>query len=154
MTQVYPSGIYAPLPQIPDNVFNPNHNVRVVKTFNGIYLINPNFRIHPSTNTTQSEVTICRNPIDQATMFVASNAVYPVGGYEFISEGVYVTTNSGVKLVVYDLLGREVRTLVNEFKQAGSYDVSFDASSLSSGVYFYRINAGDFTDVKKMMLIK
>jgi hypothetical protein len=59
-----------------------------------------------------------------------------------------------VKLVVYDMLGREVKTLVNEYKQAGSYNVSFDASSLASGVYFYRINAGDFTNVKKMMLIK
>jgi hypothetical protein len=59
-----------------------------------------------------------------------------------------------VKLIVYDLLGREVKTLVNEFKQAGSYNVSLDASELASGVYFYRINAGDFTDVKKMMLIK
>jgi subtilisin family serine protease len=62
--------------------------------------------------------------------------------------------SSSVKLVVYDMLGREIKTLVNEFKQAGSYDVSFDASSLASGVYFYRINAGDFTDAKKMMLIK
>jgi hypothetical protein len=61
---------------------------------------------------------------------------------------------SSVKLVVYDMLGREVKTLVNEYKQAGSYNVSFDASSLASGVYFYRINAGDFTDAKKMMLIK
>jgi hypothetical protein len=52
------------------------------------------------------------------------------------------------------MLGREVKTLVNEYKQAGSYNVSFDASSLASGVYFYRINAGDFTDAKKMMLIK
>ncbi|MGA2668427.1 MAG: T9SS type A sorting domain-containing protein, partial [Ignavibacteria bacterium] len=61
---------------------------------------------------------------------------------------------SSVKLVVYDMLGREVKTLVNEYKQAGSYNVSFDASSLASGVYFYRIYAGDFTNVKKMMLIK
>jgi hypothetical protein len=61
---------------------------------------------------------------------------------------------SSVRLVIYDMLGREVKTLVNDFKQAGSYNVSFDASSLASGVYFYRINAGDFTAVKKMMLIK
>ena len=59
-----------------------------------------------------------------------------------------------VKIVVYDVLGREVSTLINEVKQAGTYEINFNASNLSSGVYFYRITAGDFTDVKKMMLIK
>lgn len=59
-----------------------------------------------------------------------------------------------VKLVVYDLLGREVKTLVNEFKSAGSFDVTFDASSLASGVYFYRLESGSFTDTKKLTLIK
>ncbi|MGA2667564.1 MAG: T9SS type A sorting domain-containing protein [Ignavibacteria bacterium] len=59
-----------------------------------------------------------------------------------------------VKLVVYDLLGREVKTLVNEFKTAGSFDVTFDASTLASGVYFYRLESGSFTDTKKLTLIK
>jgi hypothetical protein len=59
-----------------------------------------------------------------------------------------------VKLVVYDVLGREVRTLVNEYKQAGSYIVSFDGSDFASGVYFYRIESGDFVQVKRMILLK
>ncbi len=59
-----------------------------------------------------------------------------------------------VKLVVYDIIGRVVSTLVNEYKQAGSYRVSFNASDLASGVYFYRISSGDFTSVKKMLLVK
>jgi hypothetical protein len=59
-----------------------------------------------------------------------------------------------VKLVVFDILGREVRTLVNDFKQAGSFTVEFNASELSSGAYFYRIEAGDFTATKKMLLVK
>ena len=59
-----------------------------------------------------------------------------------------------VTLKVYDLIGREVRTLVNEVKASGSYSVDFNASELSSGVYFYKIQAGDFTETKKMMLIK
>ncbi|MGA2669673.1 MAG: T9SS type A sorting domain-containing protein [Ignavibacteria bacterium] len=59
-----------------------------------------------------------------------------------------------VKLTVYDVLGREVKTLVNEYKTAGTYNVTFDGSSLSSGLYFYRINAGSFTDTKKMVLVK
>lgn len=59
-----------------------------------------------------------------------------------------------VKLVVYDILGREVNTLLNEVKPAGNYLVDFDASHLSSGVYFYTIQSGNFTDTKKMLLVK
>ena len=59
-----------------------------------------------------------------------------------------------VELKVYDLLGREVMTLVNDFKNAGSHSVLFNALNLSSGVYFYRINSGSFSDVKKMILVK
>lgn len=59
-----------------------------------------------------------------------------------------------VHIRVYDLLGRLVKTLVNEFKEAGSYDVQFDGTGLASGVYFYRIEAGDFVDSKKMVLVK
>ncbi len=59
-----------------------------------------------------------------------------------------------VKIKVYDLLGREVKTLVNEYKQPGTYQVSFNAEGLSSGIYFYKMTAGDFTDVKRMVLVK
>ncbi len=61
---------------------------------------------------------------------------------------------SFVILKVYDVLGREVVTLVNEEKQTGSYEVEFDATSLSSGIYFYRLQAGSFVETKKMVLIK
>ncbi|KXK52302.1 MAG: fibronectin type III domain-containing protein [Chlorobi bacterium OLB5] len=67
----------------------------------------------------------------------------------------FALPNTGlVKLVVFDILGREVSTLVNEVRTAGNYTVDFDASSLSSGVYFYRIESGNFTDTKKMLLVK
>ena len=59
-----------------------------------------------------------------------------------------------VTLKIYDVLGREVRTLVNEVKTPGSYTVDFNASDFSSGVYFYRLQANEFTDIKRMMLIK
>ncbi len=62
--------------------------------------------------------------------------------------------SSDVKLKVYNMLGREVATLVNERKSAGAYKVRFDASNLSSGVYFYRLQAGNKTRVHKMTLIK
>lgn len=61
---------------------------------------------------------------------------------------------SKVSIKIYDVLGKELRTLVNETKPAGVYDISFDASSFSSGVYFYRIEADNFSDIKRMMLIK
>ncbi len=59
-----------------------------------------------------------------------------------------------VKLIIYDVLGREVKTLVNEIKTAGYYDIKFDAGNLSSGIYFYRFSAGDYSNIKKMMVIK
>ena len=59
-----------------------------------------------------------------------------------------------VSLKIYDIAGREIKTLVNEFMQAGYYTVYFDGSELSSGVYFYKIKAGDFICTKKMVLIK
>lgn len=65
-----------------------------------------------------------------------------------------LASNSFVKLIVFDLLGNEIRTLVNEEKQAGSYDVEFDASGLSSGIYFYKIQTKDFINTKKMLLMK
>jgi hypothetical protein len=59
-----------------------------------------------------------------------------------------------VTLKVYDVLGKEVATLVNEHRPAGNYEVEFNASQLPSGMYIYKIQAGSFTDVKKMILTK
>ena len=59
-----------------------------------------------------------------------------------------------VSIMIYDMLGREVGNLVNEFKSAGRYSIEFNASNLSSGTYFYRITAGDFTEIKKLILMK
>jgi len=62
--------------------------------------------------------------------------------------------NSNVKLVVYDILGRAVAQLVNSELNSGYHKVNFNASNLASGIYFYRIEAGDFVNVKKLMLLK
>jgi hypothetical protein len=61
---------------------------------------------------------------------------------------------SNVKLTVYDILGREVSTLVNEQQQPGSYQVTWNASNVASGIYFYQLKAGNFVDTKKMILIR
>ncbi len=67
----------------------------------------------------------------------------------------YAIPNSGnVVLKIYNVLGQELRTLINQFQSAGTHKVSFDASRLSSGVYFYSIQADNFTKVKKMVLLK
>jgi hypothetical protein len=62
--------------------------------------------------------------------------------------------SSLVNLTVYDILGQKVASLVSERQEAGSYSIDFDASSLSSGVYYYKIETGDFTSIKKMTLLK
>jgi hypothetical protein len=83
------------------------------------------------------------NPFNPST-----SLQYTIGSRQFVT------------LKVYDLLGREVATLVNEEKPAGSYEVEFSIVgtsrdlSLTSGIYFYRLNAGSFTEVKKMILLR
>ncbi len=65
-----------------------------------------------------------------------------------------IAKNSLVTLKVYDILGKEIATLVNENLIPGYYSIDFDATKLTSGLYFYKITAGDFSDVKKMILVK
>lgn len=63
-------------------------------------------------------------------------------------------TGSRQTLKVYDVLGKEVAVLVDEYKPAGSYEVEFSGGNLSSGVYFYKLEAGDFIEIRKMILLK
>jgi hypothetical protein len=62
--------------------------------------------------------------------------------------------NSHQTLKIYDILGNEVATLVNEYKAAGAYNATFDASGLASGIYLYRLQAGSFVETKKMILLR
>ncbi|MBK7254617.1 MAG: T9SS type A sorting domain-containing protein [Ignavibacteria bacterium] len=62
--------------------------------------------------------------------------------------------SSRVNVTVFDLSGKEIVKLINDVKTAGYYTIDFNASNLSSGIYFYRISAGNFTATKKMTLIK
>lgn len=61
---------------------------------------------------------------------------------------------SWLSLKVYDVLGREVVTLIDEYKNAGNYRVEFAGSNLPSGVYFYQLKAGEFVETEKMILLK
>ena len=62
--------------------------------------------------------------------------------------------SSDVKLIIYDLLGRKVETIVNEKQTAGTYQVEWDGSKFASGVYFYKLETSNFVDTKKMVLVK
>ncbi len=92
--------------------------------------------------------------------YILQNYPNPFNPSTQISFGLPKSGN--VKLVVYDILGREVKTLVNEYRTAGTYNIAFDASSLASGVYFYKIEASapgskpgtSFVQTKKMLLVK
>jgi len=59
-----------------------------------------------------------------------------------------------VSLNVFDVQGKEVKTLVNEIKPAGFYEVEFDGSNLASGIYFYKLESERFTQTKRMLLVK
>jgi hypothetical protein len=65
-----------------------------------------------------------------------------------------IPTSEFVSLIVYDMLGKEVATLVNEEQSAGNYEVDFNAAGLSSGIYFYKLTAGSFVETKKMILMR
>ncbi len=82
------------------------------------------------------------------------NPFNPVTTIAFRIPDMGVRQRTNVKLVVYDLLGREVRVLINEAKAPGIYSVRFDGSALASGVYFYRLQADSYIQTKKFVLLK
>ena len=61
---------------------------------------------------------------------------------------------SNVRIEVFNILGQSVQLLENSFKTAGSYSTTFDAKSLASGIYLYRLTAGNFIEIKKMIVLK
>jgi hypothetical protein len=65
-----------------------------------------------------------------------------------------IPQGSTVRIKVFDIMGKEIKTLVDEYQQKGIYTIDFNAANLSSGVYFYSLTAGDYTSTKKMVLLK
>jgi len=65
-----------------------------------------------------------------------------------------IPESGNVELKVFDILGREAATLLNDFRTQGTYTINFDAAELTSGVYFYKLNSGNFSEIRKMMLVK
>lgn len=114
-------------------VFDPNNQI-VLKTASLIQGIDENTTAVPNKFELHQNEPNPFNPVTQINYDIAKN--------------------SHVKLVVYDMLGKEVKTLVNEYQVAGRYMESFNGVNLPSGVYLYKLEAGDFVSVKKMMLVK
>ena len=83
---------------------------------------------------------------------ISQNYPYPFNPSTAISCS--LSKSGNVTLRIFNILGNEVATLVNEDKAAGQYKVEFDASNLSSGVYFYKIQTESFIETKKMILLK
>jgi hypothetical protein len=99
---------------------------------------------------TSTAVTAGRNTPEQYAL--EQNYPNPFNPTTVISYQLPVA--GGVKLAVYDVLGCEVAVLVNETEMPGSHEVKFDAIGLSSGVYFYRLKAGDFVETKRLLLLR
>ena len=90
------------------------------------------------------------NPVTH--FYLEQNYPNPFNPTTVISWQVAVGTHQ--TLIVYDLLGREIATLVDEYKSAGRYQAEFDAAALPAGIYFFQLKAGHYVDTKKMILIK
>ncbi|MBU0474982.1 MAG: T9SS type A sorting domain-containing protein [Bacteroidetes bacterium] len=102
------------------------------------------------------------NPFNPSTTIkysIPNNAVIASGAKQSnkiatSSDETWTPRNDNVTLKIYDILGREVATLVNRQQKAGNYEVQFDASNLTSGIYFYSLQSGSFNKSKKMILLK
>ena len=116
--------------------------------------------------------TLTYSNVQQAIQENVTGVIGISGNVTMIADGYYLSQNypnpfnpvthlkfgisklEFVSLKIYDVLGNEIKSIVNEYKPAGDYSVTFDASDHSSGVYYYKITAGSFGQVKKMLLIK
>ena len=101
---------------------------------------------------TCSEVNIKPPPIEDRIVGEPKLENYP-NPFNPTTKIVYFIQEANfVSLKIYDILGREIKTLVKEMQQPGAYSIDFNAENISSGIYFYRINSGNFSKTNKMIL--
>ncbi|MFH1422421.1 MAG: T9SS type A sorting domain-containing protein, partial [Planctomycetota bacterium] len=142
-------------------------NASVLRTQN-IYLL-PNIGVSGTLNNsnlyfTLVNVCIAENEVGKNSPENINNKIQPT---EYVLQQNYpnpfnpatnikynLPQDSFVELKIFDVLGREITTLVNEKQESGNYSIQFDASNLPSGIYIYRIVSGKFTQTKKMILLK
>ncbi|MCC7159107.1 MAG: T9SS type A sorting domain-containing protein [Ignavibacteria bacterium] len=127
-------------PYIPLKIINPMWQFN--SRHNGVYGDNPLVGIEPISGVMPSKFLLGQN---------YPNPFNPTTKIKFeIPVGVSAYTT----LKIFDMLGREVNTLVSEELVAGTYEVAWSAKNQPSGVYFYKLNAGNFTQTKKMLMVK
>jgi len=112
----------------------------------------PNNRIILDFTATVNPVSVEEEIVALNKFFIEQNYPNPFNPTTRINYGIAVAGNTEIS--VYNILGSKIATLVNEYKPAGTYSVDFDASKLSSGIYFYKIIANGFVQTKKMILEK
>ena len=105
-------------------------------------------RLNNLTGVTQTGIEI------PSSYSISQNFPNPFNPNTIINYKIQNSNDDLVSLKVFDVLGNEVSTLVNEKQNAGSYSVTFDGSNFSSGVYFYKLEAGNFSQTKSMILLK
>jgi hypothetical protein len=125
----------------------------------GVAHQNVDYLVKNSLNNPTNEVSVIKAMIEKDNIAAASydfklNQNYPNPFNPLTTILFSLAKKEIVKLKIYDITGREVRTLVDGEYDAGDYKVEFNASKLSSGVYFYQITAGDFREVKKLQVLK
>lgn len=107
---------------------------------------------------TSIPTNISNNSLETSETFTLEqnfpNPFNPVTKIKFDIPSNVKSQTSNVELIVYDVLGNEVETLVNEKLNAGSYSIDFNAGNLSSGIYFYKLIAGNYSETKRMILLK
>ncbi|MGD8305445.1 MAG: aryl-sulfate sulfotransferase [Ignavibacteria bacterium] len=134
---------------IPTNLtVGPNYKIVVVSMEDGAVVDTSEgtFSIDPATGIETQDTEI---PDEYKLSQNYPNPFNPLTSIEFA-----IPNDEFVNLTVYNMLGKTISTLVNERMPGGNYEVNFDASDLSSGVYFYRLTAGSFVNIKKMVVIK
>lgn len=135
------------------NIFSAYKNEIPLQFYDSIYVRfqrKDGFYSHPwSGPITDTKDEINRIPKEFAVSQNYPNPFNPSTIIEFA-----LPHSEDVCIKVFDILGREVTVLVNEFKNAGYYSTSFDAKNFASGIYFYRIQAGSFVNTKKMMVVR
>ncbi|MBK7629454.1 MAG: T9SS type A sorting domain-containing protein [Ignavibacteriales bacterium] len=127
-----------------DMVIDKQNNIWLSTFGDGVVLFNKNGII----------LSVDESKIDEIVNYFSLSQNYPNPFNPSTKISWQSPVGSQQKLKIYDVLGNEVATLVNEYKSAGSYEVDFNASSLSSGIYFYRLTVGSFVQTKKMILMK
>lgn len=143
-----------------DNSFTSGNPAPAIWTYTHTFTSAGNFPYYcePHLSMGMTGTIIVQNPVSVEDEFVVDqfkleqNYPNPFNPSTRISYSVPATTD--VNLKVFDIMGNEVATLVNKEQPAGNYQIDFDASNLSGGVYFYQLTTNSFVDTKKMILIK